>query len=157
MALFIFLDFCTVWDDFWLNVLNECSKLYYKNQSFTKKSVKRLLTLNNQTDATQCQNLPGKLGQQSAICWKSLGLFRDYGLIFFQDRKLKLSACVWKRISWNLTKFQLIQLIVFPLFLSIVWLSWNFVRFHEILFKNRCWKFQLSISKKSVIPPKNII
>ena len=26
------------------------------------------------------QNLPGKLGQQSAICWNSLGLFRDYGL-----------------------------------------------------------------------------
>ena len=31
------------------------------------------------------QNLPGKLGQQSDICWNSLGLFRDYGLnyIFF--------------------------------------------------------------------------
>ena len=26
------------------------------------------------------QNLPGKLGQQSSICWNSLGLFRDYGL-----------------------------------------------------------------------------
>ena len=67
------------------------------------------------------QNLTGKLGQQSAICWNSIGLFRDYGLnsiIFrnktffvFQDRMLKLSASVWKRISWNLTKFQLIQVI----------------------------------------------
>ena len=26
------------------------------------------------------QNLPGKLEQQSAICWNSLGLFRDYSL-----------------------------------------------------------------------------
>ena len=26
------------------------------------------------------QNLPGKLGQQSAICWNSLGLFLDYSL-----------------------------------------------------------------------------
>ena len=31
------------------------------------------------------QNLPGNLGQQSAIYWNSLGLFRDNGLnhIFF--------------------------------------------------------------------------
>ena len=28
------------------------------------------------------QNLPGKLGQQSAICLNSLGLFRDHGLNF---------------------------------------------------------------------------
>ena len=26
---------------------------------------------------SRSQNLPGKLGQQSAICWNSLGLFRD--------------------------------------------------------------------------------
>ena len=26
------------------------------------------------------QNLHGKLEQQSAICWNSLGLFRDYSL-----------------------------------------------------------------------------
>ena len=31
------------------------------------------------------QNLPGKLGQQSSICWNSLGLFRDYFFVF-QDR-----------------------------------------------------------------------
>ena len=33
------------------------------------------------------QNLSGKLGQQSAMCWNSLGLFRDYGLnyIFFRN------------------------------------------------------------------------
>ena len=36
------------------------------------------------------QNLPGKLEQQSAICWNSLGLFRDYSLnyIFFFGTKL---------------------------------------------------------------------
>ena len=34
------------------------------------------------------QNLPGKLGQQSTICWDSLGLFRDYGLngLFFRNK-----------------------------------------------------------------------
>ena len=61
-----------------------------------------------------------KIRTASATFWNYLGIFRDYGLknIFFrnkvfvfQDRKLKLSASVWKRISSNLTKFQLIQLI----------------------------------------------
>ena len=50
------------------------------------------------------QKLYWKLGQHSAICWNSLGLFRDSGLNYnffrnktffvFQDRKLKLSASV---------------------------------------------------------------
>ena len=65
------------------------------------------------------QNLQWKLRQQSAICCNSLGLFRDYGLNYiflgiklFQDRTLKLSASVRKRISWHLTKLiQLIQTI----------------------------------------------
>ena len=35
------------------------------------------------TNGALNQNLPGKLGQQSAIYWNSLGLFRDYGLNFF--------------------------------------------------------------------------
>ena len=58
------------------------------------------------TTTSKCQNLHWKLGQQSAICWNSLGLFRDYSLnhIFFrnktffvfQDKKLKFSASVWK-------------------------------------------------------------
>ena len=65
------------------------------------------------------KNRHWKLGHRSAICWNYLGLFRDYGLdpiffgikLVFQDRKLKFSPYVWKSISWNLTKFQLIQLI----------------------------------------------
>ena len=43
------------------------------------------------------QKLPGKLGQQSSICWNSLGLFRDNGLNVFQDGKLKFSASVFKK------------------------------------------------------------
>ena len=54
------------------------------------------------------QNLPGKLGQPSAICWNSLGLFRDYGLnyIFFRNK----TFLFFKIESWNLKTFQLIQL-----------------------------------------------
>ena len=41
-----------------------------------------------QKRALEDQNLPGKLGQQSAICWNSLGLFKDYSLnnIFFWNK-----------------------------------------------------------------------
>ena len=35
--------------------------------------------------------------------------FLGINFFVFQDRKLKLLASVWKRISWNLTKFQLNQ------------------------------------------------
>ena len=68
--------------------------------------------------ASAGQNRCWKLGQQNAICGNYLVLFRDCGLahIFlgiklfvFQDKKLKLLASVWKRISWNLAKFQLNQ------------------------------------------------
>ena len=42
-------------------------------------------------------------------------------------------------------KFQFIQLIqtivIFIFFLSVVWLSWNFVRFHEILFQTDAQSF----------------
>ena len=59
-----------------------------------------------------------KIGTANKICWNPLDLLRDYGLNYiffrnktfvFQDRKLKLSASVWKRISWNLTKLQFNQ------------------------------------------------
>ena len=40
-----------------------------------------------------------------------LYFFRNKTFFVFQDKKLKLSASVWKRILWNLTKFQLNQLI----------------------------------------------
>ena len=103
----------------------------------------------------QGQNRHLKLGHRSAICWKYIGLYRDYGLdhivyryktFFFQDRKLTFSAPVWKRISWNLSKFQhiqLIQAILFPFVLSFVWLSCNFVKFHEIIFQTNDENFSL--------------
>ena len=65
--------------------------------------------------------------------------FYEQNFFVFQDRKLKLSASVWKRISCNLTKFQLNQKTdIKKMKITIVWMSWmswNFVRFHEILFQ----------------------
>ena len=109
-----------------------------------------------------------KIRTASAIFWNYLDIFRDYGLknIFFrnktffvfQDRKLKLSASVWKRILWNLTKFQLIQLIqqlLFPFFLSVVWLSWNCMRFHQFFFLTDAENFSF-LSWKKVLFLKKI-
>ena len=85
----------------------------------------------------------------------------DYGLnyIFFRNKtflffKLKLSASVWKRISWNLTKFQLIQLIQ-TIFISIFsircLIELKFCEVSRNSFLNRCWKFQLSILKNKKV------
>ena len=94
------------------------------------------------------QNLHWKLGQQSAIYWNFLGLFRDYGLnhiffrnktfLFFQHRKLKFSTSIWKKKNRETSqKFQLnaLRQFLFPFFLSVVWLSLNFLRFHKLFFQ----------------------
>ena len=86
--------------------------------------------------------------------------------MFFQDKKLKLSASVWKRILWNLTKFQLYQ--------TTNRKSENnnclnalgelkLVRFHEILYQTDTesfsflsWKTKKAIvSKYAKIDPKD--
>ena len=113
---------------------------------------------------TQSQNLPGKLGQQSAIYWNSLGLCRDYGLnyIFFRNKtflfnkikKLKFLASVWKRISWNLTKFQLNQTTDRKNENNNCLNQLNELKFCEVSWNsvsNRCWKFQLSVLKNKKV------
>ena len=87
-------------------------------------------------------------GKNVAVNWDSTILAcleTTASIIFFlgiklffvvQDKKLKLLASVWNRISWNITKFQLIQTI-FNSILSVVWLSWNFVRFQLSILKNK--------------------
>ena len=48
--------------------------------------------------------LPGKLGQQSTICWT-------------------------QKASQNFNLFSSSRKFIFPFFISVVWLSWNFVKF----------------------------
>ena len=94
------------------------------------------------------QNLHWKLGQQSAICWNSLGLFRDYGLnhIFFRNKTflfLKIESWNFQHLfekefcetSQDFNSFTSFIQFLYLFFLSVVWLIWNFVRFHEILFQ----------------------
>ena len=74
-------------------------------------------------------------------------------LFCFQDRKLKLFESVWKRISWNPTKFQLDQTIDRKNENNNLRNKLNELRFCEVLwnyFSNRCWKIQLSKLKKYI-------
>ena len=48
-------------------------------------------------------------------------------------------------ILWNLTKFQLNQ--AEKMEIKIVWMSFNFVRFHEILFQTEVSAFHIGILK----------
>ena len=93
------------------------------------------------------QNLPGKFGQQSAICWDSLGLLRDYDLndvfcnktfLFFKIESWNFQHLFKKEFcetSQNVNSFSSFRQFLFPCFLSVVWLSWNFARFHQIQFQ----------------------
>ena len=59
---------------------------------------------------------------------------------------------------WNLTNFNsfsLFRQLLFPFFSSIVWLSWNFVRFRGILFQTDAESFSFE-KQKSFIPKKKL-
>ena len=70
------------------------------------------------------------------------------GIKLFQDTRLKLSASVWKRISKNPTKFQLIQTIVISIFSISCLIEMKFSEFSRNFFSRRCWKFHLFFLKK---------
>ena len=111
------------------------------------------------------QNLHWKLGRLTPSFGSILMVrikkyfVRNKTFFVFQDRKLKLSIPVRNGISWNLTKFQLIQLIqIISIFIfSISYLiELNFSEDSRNSISNRCWYFQLSIlkNKKSFIPKR---
>ena len=79
------------------------------------------------------QNLHWKLGQQTPSDGTLLASLETKAWIIFffvfQDRELKFSASVWKIISRNLTKYQ------------IVWMRWYFVRCHKIHFQTDAESF----------------
>ena len=84
------------------------------------------------------------------LFWFCLGI----KLFFFQDRKLKLLEAVWKRISWNLTKFQLNQTTDRKNENNNCLNKLNELKFCEVSrnsISNRFWKFQLSILKNKKV------
>ena len=95
-----------------------------------------------------------KIRTASAIFWDYLGMFRDYGQknIFFRNK----TFLFFKIESWNFqhlfenefcetsqsfNSFSSFRQLLFTFFLLVVWLSWNFVRFHEILFQTDAKSF----------------
>ena len=96
------------------------------------------------------QNLHWKFGQRTPSAG-TLGLFRDDGLnyIFFRNKTLKaeiFSICL-KRISWNLTKFQLNQTTDRKSRNKNCLKELKFCQVWRNCFSIRCWKFQFSILK----------
>ena len=87
--------------------------------------------------------------------------FLGIKLFFFQDGKLKPYVSLWSKISWNLTKFQLIQLIqsivIYIFFYQLsdwVVILWAFMKslFKEML---KVSAFYLE-KQKSFVPKKKI-
>ena len=95
----------------------------------------------------------------SAIFWNYLDIFRDYSVnniflvkkyfLFFKIESWNFQHLFENRISWNLNSF---RQLLFSFFLLVVWLSWNFVRFLEILFQTDAESFSfLSWKTKKVL------
>ena len=96
-----------------------------------------------------CKPKPSlKIRTASAIFWIYLGIFRDYGLknIFFRNKTFlffkieswnfqHLFEIEFRETSQNFNSFSSFRQLLFSFFLLVVWLSWNFVRFQEILFQ----------------------
>ena len=85
-----------------------------------------------------------KIRTASAIFWDYLCMFRNYGqknnffrnktFLFFRIESWNfqhLCEIEFREISQNFNSF---RQLLFSFFLSVVWLSWNFVMLHEILF-----------------------
>ena len=76
------------------------------------------------------------------------------GIKLHQDRKLKLSESVWKRISWKLTNFQFNQTTHRKNEKCNFQNKLNELKFCEVSqnsISNTYWKFQLCILKKKVL------
>ena len=107
-----------------------------------------------------------EIGTANAICWNSLCLFRDYGL---NHTFLGLNLFLFfKIISWNLKhlfekefreisqNFNSIRQRIQKMEIEIVWMSWNFVRFHKILFQTDAESFSFYLEKQKSFIPKQI-
>ena len=106
-----------------------------------------------------------KIGTANAICWNSLGLFRDYGLnhIFFRNNFFlffnfpHLLEKIFRETSQN---FNSIRKQIEKMKIKIVWMSWmswHFVRFHDFFFTDTnifdfpSWKAKKFILEKNII------
>ena len=75
-------------------------------------------------------------------------------MFVFQDQKLTLLLSVWNWISWNLTKFQLIQLIqtiVIFIFSMGCLIELKLCEVSRNSFSNWFWNLQLSILKNKKV------
>ena len=98
-----------------------------------------------------------KIWTANAIFWHYPGLFRDYGLnriflgiklfCFSREKAGNFSICLKKNFSQNCDSFSSFRYFYFSFFLSVFWLSWNFVRGRSILFHKDAENFSI-LSRK---------
>ena len=111
----------------------------------TALTARKLLLFCNQVGGydgacTVNRNLHCKWRQQSAICWNSLGLFRDYGLdhiCFTRQKAETFSICLKKIVKPHkiLNHSVHSDSFYFCFFYKLSFRVEIFVRFHEILFQ----------------------
>ena len=103
-----------------------------------------------------------KIRTASAIFWIYLGgkaqkifLFRNKTFLYFKIESWNfqyLFEIEFGETSKNCNSFSVFRQLLFSFFLMVVWLTWNFVRFHEILFQTDSERFRLLSWKKKFYP-----
>ena len=94
-----------------------------------------------------------KIETGNAIFWMYLGgtasknfFFRNKTFLFFKIESWNFQVqfeIKFRETSQNFNSFSLFRQLLFSCFLSVVWLSWNFARFHEIQFQTEPESFSL--------------
>ena len=110
------------------------------------------------------QNLHWKLGQLTPSFGSLLGylmttvkkkIFRNKTFLFLKIESWDFQHLFEKEFCETSQNFNSFRQLLFSFFLSVVWLTWNFVRFHEILLQRDGESFSfLSWKTKSFIPIK---
>ena len=108
------------------------------------------------------QNLHGKSGQQSPICWNSLGLFSDNGqnyisFLFFKIESWKFQHLFEKELH-ETSLIQFIKTISISIFFYTLKSDWVEILFTKFFFKQMLKILAFYLKKQnSFIPKKNII
>ena len=115
--------------------------------------------LSREKGAGKGKNLHWKLRQQS---WNSPAPFRDYDLdhivfrnktfLFFKIESWNFQQLFEKEFHFNSIRQQIEKMKITIVWMS--WMSWNFVRFHKILFQTDAESFNFLSWKKKIFLKK---
>ena len=97
------------------------------------------------------------------LSWPKIYFFRNILFLFFKIESWSFQHMFKIKFRETSQNFNSFRQFIFPFFLSVVCLSWNFVRFHEILFQTDAesfsflsWKTKKFYSRKKKFKPLSI-